>query len=228
MQSAERWLEENFRYAFTQTELLENALTHRSAPGSSNERLEFLGDAILDLVISAEIYALKPEASEGDLSRVRAHLVNDTALAKLAVEFDLGSHLVLGEGERKSGGHRRESILADALEALFGAIYLDSGYDNAKTVIKHCFAGQLAELPDAESLRDPKTRLQEWLQARGRALPEYALDSVSGKAHKQHFEVTCSLSDAAKTARGEGSSRRRAEQAAARNMLRLLTGSGAA
>ncbi len=111
---------------------------------------------------------------------------------------------------------------------MFGAIYLDSGYDSAKTVIKHCFAGQLAELPDAESLRDPKTRLQEWLQARGRALPEYALDSVTGKAHKQHFEVTCSLGDSAKSARGEGSSRRRAEQAAARSMLELLTGSNAA
>ncbi len=224
MQSAERWLEETFRYAFTQTELLENALTHRSAAGSSNERLEFLGDAILDLVISAEIYALRPEASEGDLSRLRAYLVNDAALAKLAVELELGRHLLLGEGERKSGGHRRESILADALEALFGAIYLDSGYDMAKAVIQRCFAARLAELPDAESLRDPKTRLQEWLQARGRALPEYTLDSVSGKAHQQHFEVTCSLADAEETARGEGSSRRRAEQAAARGMLELLTG----
>lgn len=228
MQSAERWLEENFRYVFTQTELLENALTHRSAPGSSNERLEFLGDAILDLVISAEIYALKPDASEGDLSRVRAHLVNDAALAELAVEIDLGRHLVLGEGERKSGGHRRQSILADAVEALFGAIYLDSGYDNAKAVIQHCFADRLAGLPDAESLRDPKTRLQEWLQARGRALPEYALESVSGKAHRQLFEVTCSLGNGARSARGEGSSRRRAEQAAARKMLELLTGSDAA
>lgn len=224
MQSAERWLEDTFRYEFTQTELLENALTHRSAPGSSNERLEFLGDAILDLVVSAEIYALRPEASEGDLSRLRAFLVNDKALATLAVQLGVGEHLLLGEGERKSGGHRRESILADALEALFGAIYLDSGYDGAKSVIKHCLADRLSELPDAESLRDPKTRLQEWLQARGRALPEYTLDSVSGKAHRQHFEVSCSLTDSESTAQGEGSSRRRAEQAAARAMLELIAG----
>ena len=122
MQSAERWLEETFRYVFTQPELLERALTHRSAPGASNERLEFLGDAILDLVISAQIYALRPDASEGDLSRLRAYLVNDRALADISVELALGKHLLLGEGERKSGGHRRESILADALEALFGAI----------------------------------------------------------------------------------------------------------
>jgi ribonuclease-3 len=227
MQSAERWLEETFRYVFTQTGLLENALTHRSAAGSSNERLEFLGDAILDLVISAEIYALRPEASEGDLSRLRAYLVNDAALAELAIELDIGKHLLLGEGERKSGGHRRQSILADALEALFGAIYLDSGYDRAKTVIGHCFASRLAELPDAESLRDPKTRLQEWLQARGRALPEYTLDSVTGKAHRQHFAVTCALADAGMSASGEGSSRRRAEQAAARGMLTLITGGDA-
>lgn len=224
MQSAERWLEETFRYVFAQTGLLENALTHRSAAGSSNERLEFLGDAILDLVISAEIYAIRPEASEGDLSRLRAYLVNDAALAELASELEVGKHLLLGEGERKSGGHRRESILADALEALFGAIYLDSGYDAARTVIEYCFASRLAELPDVESLRDPKTRLQEWLQARGRALPEYKLDLVSGKAHRQHFEVTCLLVDAGMSANGAGSSRRRAEQAAARSMLELITG----
>ena len=223
MQSAERWLEETFRYVFTQPELLARALTHRSAPGASNERLEFLGDAILDLVISAQIYALRPDASEGDLSRLRAYLVNDRALADIAVELALGQHLLLGEGERKSGGHRRESILADALEALFGAIYIDSGYDGARAVIERCFADRLADLPDAESLRDPKTRLQEWLQARGRSLPEYTLDSVTGKAHKQHFEVSCALTDAKTIARGEGSSRRRAEQAAARGMLELIT-----
>ncbi len=223
MQSAERWLEGTFRYEFSNPDLLENALTHRSAPGSSNERLEFLGDAILDLVISAEIYAAKPDASEGDLSRLRAYLVNDKSLARLARELGIGEHLVLGEGERKSGGHRRESILADALEALFGAVFLDSGFEASRGLILHCFAARLADLPDVEELRDSKTRLQERLQARGKSLPEYRLEAVTGKAHQQKFEVKCVVGDDDLMTLGEGTSRRRAEQDAARRMLEELS-----
>jgi ribonuclease-3 len=222
MQSAARWLEDTFQYVFNTSALLDNALTHRSAPGGSNERLEFLGDAILDLVISAELYERCPDATEGDLSRLRAHLVNDASLARIASGLQLGEYLRLGDGERKSGGHRRSSILADALEALFAAIYLDGGYTAARDVILACFGKQLTDLPDAVDLRDPKTRLQEWLQKRGRPLPEYALDDVSGKAHQQRFEVTCTLEDGKEPTRGEGTSRRRAEQAAARRMLALL------
>ena len=222
MQSAERWLERTFRYVFNNPELLQTSLTHRSAPGNSNERLEFLGDAILDVVISAEIYAARPAATEGELSRLRAWLVNDNALAALASAAGIGDYLVLGGGERKSGGHHRKSILADALEALFGAIFLDSGFDAARDVILDCFRERLEQLPDADDLRDPKTRLQEWLQARGRALPTYELDAVSGKAHDQRFEVVCSLDRPGRVTRGEGTSRRRAEQAAARQMLELL------
>ncbi len=222
MQSAARWLEGTFHYVFNTSELLENALTHRSAPGGSNERLEFLGDAILDLVISAELYERRPDATEGDLSRLRAYLVNDASLARVASSLELGEYLRLGDGERKSGGHRRSSILADALEALFAAIYLDGGYTAARDVILACFGKQLADLPDADELRDPKTRLQEWLQKRGRPLPEYTLDDVSGKAHQQRFEVICTL-EGGESTRGEGTSRRRAEQASARRMLALLS-----
>ena len=222
MQSAARWLEDTFHYVFKTPELFENARTHRSAPGGSYERLEFLGDAILDLVISAELYDLRPDATEGDLSRLRAHLVSDVSLAKIATELNLGDHLRLGDGERKSGGHRRASILADALEALFAAVYLDSDYATTRHVILGCFGNRLADLPDAAELRDPKTRLQEWLQGRGRPLPDYTLDTVSGEAHQQRFEVTCKLVDGALASQGEGTSRRRAEQESARRMLALL------
>ncbi len=221
MSPAERWLSDTFQYSFRDRALFENALRHRSAPGASNERLEFLGDAILDLVISAEIFERCPDADEGDLSRLRAWLVKDTSLAKLATDAGLGEHLLLGGGEKKSGGHRRQSILADALEALFGAVYLDAGYDASKQVILSCFRERLGSLPDPDELRDPKTRLQEWLQARGRGLPQYTLDNVSGKAHRQHFDVSCHV-DGAEPSQGSGASRRHAEQAAARSMLLAL------
>ncbi len=222
MQSAERWLKDALRYQFNDDGLFRQALTHRSAPGSSNERLEFLGDAILDFVISTAIYASRPEANEGDLSRLRAWLVSDASLARLASEMKLGDYLVLGGGEKKSGGHRRESILADALEAIFGAVFLDGGYEKAEAVILHCFESRLANLPDVDELRDPKTRLQEWLQARARGLPEYSLESVTGKAHNQRFEVSCKIDGDETATRGNGTSRRGAEQDAARQMLKLL------
>lgn len=224
MDNAASWLTKTLGYSFSDVRLLQQALTHRSAPGNSNERLEFLGDAVLDIVVSEELFHSLPDAPEGDLSRLRASLVRDTSLAGIAVDLGIGEHLILGSGERKTGGHRRQSILADALEALFGAVYLDSGFDTAADLIRRVFAGKLADLPHADELRDPKTRLQEWLQARGAAPPDYELVNVSGKAHQQQFEVRCLVPDQ-EPAAGEGRSRRSAEQQAARRMLARLTGS---
>ncbi len=222
MDNAERWLSNTLGYSFSDTGLLRQALTHRSAPGPSNERLEFLGDAVLDIVISEALFHTLPGAPEGDLSRLRASLVRDTSLAGIAVDLGIGDYLILGSGERKSGGHRRQSILADALEALFGAIYLDSDFDTVAELIRRMFGDRLDDLPEADELRDPKTRLQEWLQARGAALPEYELANVTGRAHQQRFEVRCHV-PGQESAVGEGRSRRAAEQQSARRMLARLT-----
>lgn len=224
MDKAESWLEKTLQYRFADPELLTCALTHRSANGRNNERLEFLGDAVLDFVISEALFKLRPDASEGDLSRLRASLVKDTSLARIATDIGLGEHLILGSGERKSGGHRRRSILADALEAIFGAVYLDAGFDASRALIERVFAARLEELPDAEDLRDPKTRLQEWLQARKLALPVYELVDVTGKAHAQTFAVNCTVTELSQTTEGVATSRRTAEQMAARHMLQLLSG----
>lgn len=217
---AETWLKESLGYEFADARLLELALTHRSAPGDNNERLEFLGDAILDLVVSEGVFRSHPMAPEGDLSRLRASLVNDRSLAGIASGLGLGAHLHMGAGERKSGGHRRGSILADALEAIFGAVYLDSGFDAARQVIERAFGEKLHEFPDVESLRDPKTRLQEWMQARQMGLPEYSLLKVDGEAHRQTFEVQCAVGET--ETRGIATTRRNAEQEAAENMLAQL------
>lgn len=225
MDKAETWVDKTLHYRFNDTNLLEQALTHRSADGRNNERLEFLGDAVLDFVISEALFDLRPDASEGDLSRLRASLVRDTSLARIATDIGLGEHIILGSGERKSGGHRRKSILADALEAIFGAVFLDAGFDAAKAMIERIFAARLEELPDAEDLRDPKTRLQEWLQARKLNLPNYELVEVKGKAHAQTFSVSCSVLELSQTTEGQATSRRKAEQDAARRMLERLSGS---
>ena len=222
MEKAERWLASTLDYEFSDPQLYRQALTHRSAPGPSNERLEFLGDAVLDFVISDIVYRMLPAADEGDLSRLRSSLVKDTSLAAIAADLGLGEHLLLGGGEQKSGGHRRKSILADALEALFGAVYLDAGFATAAAVIESVFAERLNNLPDPDELRDPKTRLQEWLQSRGIALPDYELGDVSGKAHKQRFRVSCRVGELSALTSGEGSSRRAAEQNAAAQMLKRL------
>jgi ribonuclease-3 len=222
LDNAERWLSKTLGYSFSDVGLLQQALTHRSAPGASNERLEFLGDAILDIVISEVLFHSLPDAPEGDLSRLRASLVRDTSLAGVAAELGIGEQLILGSGERKTGGHRRQSILADALEALFGAVYLDSDFDTVAELIRGIFRDKLEELPHADDLRDPKTRLQEWLQARGASPPDYELVDVTGKAHQQHFEVRCLVPDR-EPAPGEGRSRRSAEQQAARRMLARLS-----
>lgn len=222
MEQAERWLYKTLNYRFKDVGLFSQALTHRSAIGPNNERLEFLGDAVLDLVISEAVFSARPAATEGDLSKLRSSLVKESTLAELASEIGIGAHLVLGSGEHKSGGHRRESILADALEAIFAAVFLDSGIETAKRMIETLFETRLKELPDAQDLRDPKTRLQEWLQSRGLDLPTYELSSVTGKAHKQRFEVSCRISAMPGTTRGESTTRRKAEQKAAARMLENL------
>lgn len=222
MDNAQRWLKNTLQYEFGEPLLLSQALTHRSARGASNERLEFLGDAVLDVVVSETVFRALPEASEGDLSRLRSSLVKDTSLADLAAGLGLGEYLILGSGERKTGGHRRESILADGLEALFGAVYLDSGFDAARSVIERAFGDRLRDLPDPRDLRDPKTRLQEWLQARQLALPEYQLVELSGKAHQRRFEVCCRVAASTSTTTGSGASRRSAEQQSAERMLKHL------
>lgn len=224
MEKAESWLYKALHYRFRDATLFEQALTHRSATGRNNERLEFLGDAVLDFVISDLVFKSHPDASEGDLSKLRSSLVKDTSLAGLASNLGLGEFLILGSGERKTGGHRRESILADGLEAIFGAVFLDSGYEASKEIIEHVFAQRLDNLPHVEELRDPKTRLQEWLQARKLALPDYELVNVTGKAHQQRFAVTCTVNELSQTTHGESTTRRKAEQESARNMLKILSG----
>jgi ribonuclease-3 len=224
LEKAETWLDKTLHYRFQDASLLLQALTHRSASGANNERLEFLGDAVLDFVISDAVFKRRPDADEGDLSKLRASLVKDTSLAKLAADLGIGKHLVLGSGERKTGGHRRESILADALEAIFGAVFLDSGFAAAAEIIERVFAQRLEDLPNADDLRDAKTRLQEWLQARKMALPDYELLSVTGKAHRQRFSVSCTVSELSQTTEGESTTRRKAEQQAAQRMLAIFAG----
>jgi ribonuclease-3 len=222
LKTADEWLRDALGYECRDPALLEAALTHRSAGGAHNERLEFLGDAVLNCVVARLVFGEFAMADEGDLSRFRSSLVSGEALAVIAAEIDLGSQLRLGSGELKSGGFRRKSILADALEALFGAIYLDGGFDAAARVIERLFVPRLESLPSAAELKDPKTRLQEALQARGLPLPVYRVEATSGEAHNQSFEVRCSVDalDLAMTATGP--SRRRAEQAAAQLVLAAL------
>ena len=222
MNKAESWLEKTLQFRFQSAELFEQALTHRSATQHNNERLEYLGDAVLEFVVSEAVYRARPDAPEGDLTKLRASLVKEETLAEIALELGLGEHLILGSGERKTGGHRRESILADTLEAIFGAVFLDSGIDAAKALIERVYESRYRELPDVQDLRDPKTRLQEWLQARGMSLPLYELAEVSGKGHKQRFVVTCTIVESSSVTDGESTTRRKAEQKAARKMIERL------
>lgn len=222
LDKATRWLKQNLGFEFDDEALLRQALTHRSSTGESNERLEFLGDAVLDTVVSEVVFRDQSGASEGDLSRLRSFLVRDASLALIAQELGIGEHLILGSGEKKSGGHRRESILADAVEALIGAVYLDAGFEAARKLIERIFGERLSDLPDPAELRDPKTRLQEWLQARQMGLPDYGLVDTRGKAHRQTFEVSCRIAGVEATTTGTGSSRRSAEQQAAEQMLAEL------
>ncbi len=203
---------------FHRPELLQQALTHRSFGAVHNERLEFVGDAALNCVIAILLFQRFPDMPEGELSRLRANLVNKDMLFRLAQGLDLGRSLRLGEGEARNGGTSRPSILADALEAVFGAVFVDGGFDAARTAIERVYTAELAALmgPGAAGIaKDPKTRLQEWLQARRIAIPEYAIVAVKGEAHLQSFDVECRIAALGITAAGSGASRRAAEQAAA-------------
>jgi ribonuclease-3 len=214
---------ERLGHPFADHALFEQALTHRSAGGRHNERLEFLGDALLGLVIADELYRLRPHADEGELSRMRASLVRRETLAELARDLDLGDHLRLGAGELKSGGYRRDSVLANGLEALIGAAYLDGGFAAGRALLLRLYAGHLANLPLQGPEKDPKTRLQEYLQARGLPLPEYCVVEVAGEDHDRTYTVTCQVDGLAAPLNGVGLSRRKAEQAAARHALARLT-----
>lgn len=222
MKTAVEWQRDALGYECRDPALLEAALTHRSAGGPHNERLEFLGDAVLNCVVAMLVFREFGAADEGDLSRFRSSLVSGEALAVIAAEIGLGDQLRLGSGELKSGGFRRKSILADTLEALFGAIYLDGGFEAAAAVIERLFIPRLDRLPSAAELKDPKTRLQETLQARGLPLPSYVVESVSGEAHSQVFQVSCSVDALGLKTHATGASRRRGEQAAAQLMLEQL------
>ncbi len=209
-------------YRFKDASLLQRALTHRSHSVPHNERLEFLGDGVLNFVVAALLHARFPTMDEGDLSRLRANLVNQAALADIALSLDLSSRLRLGEGELRSGGARRPSILADALEALFGAIYLDGGFDAAFKVIEGQYEGLLARIDPRETGKDAKTRLQEMLQARHLELPAYRVLGVQGAAHEQRFEVECRVAEFDVVVTAGGHSRRAAEQAAAEQAVKAL------
>jgi ribonuclease-3 len=202
-------------YSFKDPELLTLALSHRSVGRLNNERLEFLGDSVLNFVVSARLFDLKTDNNEGDLSRLRARVVRGETLAKLASELKLGNYIKLGEGESKSGGYKRNSILADVLEAVFGAIYLDGGFEPCERAILHVCDPYIAGLPDAGELKDSKTLLQEYLQGRAYGLPEYSLLKDEGPPHRKEFLIQCVNKAADIKVTGKGRSRRKAEQAAA-------------
>jgi len=210
-------------YQFKQQDLLQQALTHRSVSRSkNNERLEFLGDSVLNLIISRYIYCRFGDADEGALSRIRASLVKEPTLARLARSIDLGDYVNLGGGELKSGGYRRASILSDALEAIIGAVYLDSDILQAERVVLALFQPELEAIDIAAGLKDPKTRLQEYLQAQQQQLPVYRVEKTTGKSHQQMFTVSCSIRDNEIEAHGSGPSRKKAEQQAAQNLLQKI------
>lgn len=219
-------LQKALDYVFRDPGTLKLALTHRSAGGRNNERLEFLGDSILNHIIAEELFRRFPSAREGELSRMRASLVRGETLAGVARELQLGESLSLGSGERKSGGHRRASILADALEAVIGAILLDGGIDVCRRCVLSYFAERLEQVESAAVAKDPKTQLQEYLQGLTRPLPQYELLAVEGEAHEQQFHVACRLREPDMVVEGWGSSRRKAEQAAAGGALGRIAGHG--
>jgi len=221
------WVRDRLAYEPRDLSLFTAALTHRSAPGRNNERLEFLGDAVLNLVVAEHLFRAFPECTEGDLSRLRARVVSSEPLAEVAATLGIGDVLRLGSGELKAGGFRRKSILADALEAVVGALFLDGGLDAARKVIETLFQARIAALPPPDALKDAKTRLQEYLQSRGIGLPRYTVQRVEGEPHAQLFWVSCEVHGPLgkqglrlnATAEGSGSSRRRAEQEAAERIL---------
>ena len=215
-------LEQALNYQFQTVGILKEALTHRSAAAKNNERLEFLGDSILNFVIAADLFTRYPTSSEGDLSRLRASLDNKEGLYIVSQNLKLGGYLILGSGELKSGGYRRNSILADTVEAIFGAVYMDSDLERCRELILQVYKEQLENIPDADSLKDPKTRLQELLQSRKLGLPEYDVIEVVGKAHNQQFTVSCIITKLNLKTQGKATNRRKAEQQAADKIISLV------
>lgn len=215
-------LEQVLDYQFQNKELIKEALTHRSAGSKNNERLEFLGDSILNFVIAADLFQRYPESPEGDLSRIRASLVNKEGLYTVSKQLKLGDYLILGSGELKSGGYRRNSILADTVEAIIGAVYQDSDFGQCQQLILKLYYELLENIPDADSLKDPKTRLQELLQSRKYGLPQYNIIEITGKAHNQQFKVTCEINELELQAEGKATNRRKAEQQAAEKIINLV------
>lgn len=216
-------LSETIGHRFSNEELLLRALTHASHSAAHNERLEFLGDSVVNCAVALELYRKFPQLTEGELSRLRASLVSQPALAAAAAAHDLGAWLRLGEGERKSGGARRPSVLADALEAVVGAAFLDGGFDAARSVVRRLFATSLSGIDPATTGKDPKTLLQEYLHSRRLPLPRYSIVATRGEAHELVFEVECEIASLDVCTRGEGPSRRRAEQEAARAAYECAT-----
>jgi len=218
-------LRDRLDYEFRDPDLLREALTHRSFGIPHNERLEFVGDAVLNCAVALILFERFPATQEGELSRARANLVNRDTLAQIARQIDLGAHIRLGEGEQKSGGANRSSIIADALEAVIGAVFFDGGFSAARAVIDRIYADLLRAADPTTLGKDPKTRLQEWLQARRHPVPEYAIVATSGEAHAQLFEVDCTIAPLSLITHGSGSSRRAAEQeAAAAALARIMAG----
>lgn len=215
----QQWLERQFGCRLNDASLLAQALSHRSVGSRNNERLEFLGDSVLGYLISEELYCRFPDADEGQLSRLRVSLVKGSALAAVAREVDLGDQLRLGAGEQHGGGRRRDSILADSLEAVLGAIALDSGLEACREAVRKVFRSRLDGLRLEQARKDPKTRLQELLQGTGRPLPAYVLRKTDGEEHARVFTVACELTDGREVAEGVGDSRRSAEQSAATALL---------
>lgn len=215
-------LASKLNYQFNDPGFLKIALTHRSKGGDHNERLEFLGDSVVNFVIAEVLYQQFPTATEGELSRWRASLVNRDALAELAKDFDLGRYLYLGPGEVRSGGHERPSILSCAMEAIIGAVYLDGGFEKARNCIIEWYEEMLSSLSSAASHKDPKTLLQEFLQSQRMSLPIYTVESIEGEAHQQLFTISCQVDGVMEKTFGKGTSRRRAEQDAAQAMLRVV------
>ena len=211
-------------YTFTDQNLLKHALTHCSAGHQNYERLEFLGDSILSFVIANELFDLFPRSTEGELSRLRAYLVKGDCLAEIGMEIDLGNYLYLGPGELKTGGHHRASILADAMEALIAAVFLDGGLEKATLLIKKLFSSRLKKDALQNNIKDFKTVLQEYLQSKKKPLPEYTLLKTEGDEHEQIFHVSCSVKGLGQAPHGQGPTRRKAEQEAAKKMLQYVRG----
>lgn len=214
-------LSKKLGYPFNDESLLKQAMTHRSFKGPHNERLEFIGDSLLGMVVAEALYFAFPKATEGELTRMRSQIVKGQTLTEIAKELDLSQWLLLGPGEMKSGGCRRDSILEDAVEAIIGAVYLDSDNEQCKKFILSLVGERLKNLDPSKALKDPKTQLQEWLQSRKRPLPAYEVESTTGQAHNQTFEVSCTL-DNGKVYKAKGTSRRKAEQAAAEQALEVI------